>query len=388
MRMLSRHRRYLGALVAGIAGLLLLSNIIPDPLGRWQTRTVYNAAADLNTRFQQASRIAGEYLNDNFGFRASIPFALRNFREAVNSPDSNNVYVGRNGEFFWARQGTPEQSAGALLRVDDVERFVFMMGEMQRILGPRGTKVIVAMPPNAQSVELEELPEWMKDLDYPTTEYDLAMAGLHAMGVTTVDLRKVLREAPKPRFLQTDTHWNNRSSVIAFNATMVAAGHPDWQVNVDEAVGPAMSIPSGDLLRTMRMPPDIETTQYGVRVKMRSSAPRPDPALQHHNEHPAFRSIAYDYAKSGPRVLIMGDSFTAGLWAGLFVNSDVSVVGWMHASHEVNGSCDFNFTDVEKFAPDILIYARTERFFPCASDDWPVGLPKPSMRGWLKNVAP
>lgn len=388
MRMLSRHRRYLGAFIAGFVGLLLLSNLIPDPMGRWAQRTVYNPAADLNTRLQQGLRIAGEYLNDNFGFRASIPYALRSFRESVNSPDTNNVYTGRNGQFFWSRQGSPAQSAGALVRTSEVERFIFMIGEMQRILGPNGTKVIVAMPPNAQSVELEELPKWTELLNYPTTEYQLAMDGLRAEGVTVVDLRKVLRDAPKPRFLQTDTHWNQRSSLLAFNAVMEAAGKPGWQVDPAKAVGPATPRASGDLLRTMRMPPDIETTQFPVGVKMRASAPRADPALQHHNVHPAFRSIAFDYAKTGPRVLIMGDSFTAGLWPGLFVNSDASVVAWMHGSRQIAGSCDFNFTDIERFAPDILIYARTERFFPCKAGDWPVGLPQPSTRGWLKNTAP
>lgn len=388
MRMLSRHRRYLGAVVAGFTGLLLLSNVIPDPLGRWEARTEYNPSASWDVRLQQGLRIAGEYLNDNFGFRATIPLMLRNFREEVSSPDTNNVYTGRNGQFFWGREGAPFQSSGALVRTQDVERFVFMIGEMQRILGPRGTKIVVALPPNAQSVDLDELPPWHDALNYPTTEYQLALDGLRAEGVTTVDLREVLREAPKPRFLETDTHWNVRSSMLAFNAVMRAADKPGWQLDMNTMLGHMYEIPAGDLLRTMRMPPDIKTHNFAPNVPVRASAPRPDPALLHHNVHPAFRSVAFDYAKTGPRVLIMGDSFTGGFWANLFVNSDASVVAWMHASRLVTGSCDFNFTDIERFAPDILIYARTERFFPCAAGDWPTGLPRPGMRGWPEGAAP
>ncbi|WP_454916411.1 alginate O-acetyltransferase AlgX-related protein [Xanthobacter sediminis] len=389
MTLLSRHRHYLGALVAGFFGLLLLSNLIPDPLGGWKVRTPMEADWGLLKKVQVALRNAPAFLQDNFGFRATLPVLRRTIRAALDAPDSYPIYAGRDGQLFWGVERTPEQSAGAVVRAEAVARFVTMIGVMQRQLAPLGTKVVVALPPNAQSVELEALPAWTDLLRYPTTEYDMALGGLRAEGVIAVDLRQALRASPPPRYLLTDTHWNARSSVLAFNAVMVAAGHPDWQVDVNDVVGPLEPMGRrGDLLRAMRMPPEVKEEEFRIRLKDRAGDVRFDPALTHHNTHPAFRSIVRDYAPTGARVLILGDSFTAGLWQRLFINADVSVVGWMHAAHTVAGTCDFSFEDVRRFKPDLLIYARTERFFTCTPHAWPSGLPEPDPNAIPAGAAP
>lgn len=389
MTLLAHHRRYLGALVAGFFGFLLLSNAIPDPMANWNVRTPMDPQWGVLKKVQVALRNGPAFVQDNFGFRASLPVLRRALRHLIGAPDTAPVYAGRDGRLFWAMEQTPEQSAGALVRAGEVARFVSMIGVMQRQLAPLGTKVVVALPPNAQSVELEQLPSWTRFLAYPTTEYDLALGVLKAEGVTAVDLRQALRAGPEPRYLLTDTHWNARSSVLAFNAVMAAAGHPQWQLNAAEVVGPLQPLGRRtDLLRIMRMPPDAKEEDFAIRLKDRARGLRFDPALTHHNTHPAFRSTVLDYADKGARVLIMGDSFTAGLWQRLFVNADVSVVGWMHASHTVSGMCDFNFEDVQRFRPDLLIYARTERFFICPPDAWPAGLPEPDTNAIPAGAAP
>ncbi|MFG1318715.1 alginate O-acetyltransferase AlgX-related protein [Xanthobacter autotrophicus] len=387
MTLLSRSRRHVGLLVAGLFGFLLVSNLIPDPLASGQWRVPIPESFTWSQTLNYKFRNIGIYLQDNFGFRATLPILRRDLREVLGSPDSRPFYTGRDGQLFWGREQTPAQSAGALVRTANVERFVTMVGEMQRVLAPRGTRVVVAIPPNAQSVEVEALPNWYDALNYPTTEYDLALAGLKAEGVTTVDLRAVLKASARPRYLMTDTHWNSRSSVLSFNAVMVAAGHPDWQVDPAAVLGPSIPAARGDLLRTTRLPSKPESEEPFV-IKDRAAPARFDPALVHHNEHAAFKSLAYDYAPTGQRVLILGDSFTGGSWPRLFLNADVSVVAWIHESRRVTGSCDFNFDDVKAFAPDLIIMARTERFFPCYGDDWPVGLPRPWFHAVPKNVAP
>lgn len=388
MTLLSSHRRRLGLMVAGLFGLLLISNIIPDPLARWQFRTPIPLDWSFGQRASLMFRNLGGFIQDNTGFRASLPVLRRSVRAALGSPDSWPIYAGRDGQLFWGHESTPFQSAGALLRTEKVARYVSMLGEMQRALAPEGTRVVVAIPPNAQSVEKEALPVWTDALNYPTTEYDLALQGLKAEGVTTVDLRPVLRATPRPRYLITDTHWNLRSSVLSFNAVMAAAGHPDWQVDPAKVVGPLEPAPRGDLLRTMRMPTDLKEQNFRFIVPPGIPQPRPDPALAHPNPHPGFKSQVWDYGRKGPRVLIMGDSFTVGLWPQLFAGADVSAVGWMHASRRTTGNCDFDFGDVRAFRPDLLIVVRTERFIPCAAGDWPVGLPQPLASAVPRNAVP
>lgn len=301
MTMLSRNRRYLGLMVAGLFGFLLVSNLIPDPLASMQWRVKVPAEWSLDRKLNLWFRNIGSFVQDNFGFRATLPVLRRELRADLNSPDSKPFYAGRDGQLFWGRERTPSQSAGALVRAANVERFVDMIGEMQRVLAPRGTRIVVALPPNAQSVEVEALPAWNDLLDYPTTEYDLALAGLAARGVTAVDLRPVLKASPRPRYLLTDTHWNARSSILAFNAVMVAAGHPDWQVDPAAILGPLKPAARGDLLRAMRMPPEVKEEDFRLNLPGKASRPRPDPVLRTINEHVAFRSVVRDYAPTASR---------------------------------------------------------------------------------------
>lgn len=388
MPLLARHRRYLGILVVGLFGLLLVSNVIPDPMGRMTWREKVAPELPLDRKIGLWFRNLGTFLGDNFGFRASLPVLRREMREVLDSPDSRPFYVGRDGQLFWGHEQTPAQSAGALLRRANIARFVDMIGEMQQILEPLGTRMVVAMPPNTQSVELEALPEWNDGLNYRVTEYELVMSGLAARGVTTVDLRKVLREAPRPRYLLTDTHWNRRSSLLAFNAVMVGAGHPDWQVDPEKVLGPLEPASRGDLLRTMRMPPEVKEENFRLTLPTPEPPMRTDPALGTTNPVGNFASVVYDYAPKGMRVLIMGDSFTVGMWPKLFSNAPVKEVGWMHASARPTGNCDFDFDTVKRFAPDLLIYVRSERFVPCFGADWPTGLPRLWLNAVPRHAAP
>lgn len=167
MTLLSRPRRYIGVLVAGLFGFLLLSNLIPDPLASGQWRVPIPDSFTWSQTLNYKFRNIGIYIQDNFGFRATLPILRRDLREALGSPDSRPFYTGRDGQLFWGREQAPAQSAGALVRAANVERFVTMAGEMQRVLAPRGTRIVVAIPPNAQSVEVEALPHMVRRVELP-----------------------------------------------------------------------------------------------------------------------------------------------------------------------------------------------------------------------------
>lgn len=378
MPLLSRHRRYLGLLFVGILALLLLGNVVPDPLGRGIWRTKGSTPSNVWQQMIGNLQSAGLYLQDNFGFRASLPILRREVRDALASPDDRNIYMGRTGRLLWARENTPEQSAGALVRTEAVERFVRMVEIFQREMKPLGTKVVVAVPPNTQSVDLDALPAWQKDFKAKPTEYDLMLAGLKAGGITAVDLRAALKAAPfeGPRYLSSDSHWNNASSVYAFNATMVAAGHPDWQVDPKELIGPLVPMPGGDLTRSMRMAPDIADANYGLKFRPTEPAETRSPALKLTHEHPTFQPYVQHFADTGPRVLVIGDSFTAHIWTHFFAFTPVAEAAWMHFSRRTLGHCGFDVADIKAYKPDLVILARTERFFPCLNGAWPYNLPK------------
>ncbi|MGU3494890.1 alginate O-acetyltransferase AlgX-related protein [Xanthobacteraceae bacterium A53D] len=377
MPMLSRHRRYLGCVGIAVFALLLLGNLVPDPHGRGVWRASPVKPDNIWQEIHQTAQMYGLYFKDNFGFRASMPVLRRDLRQELDAPNDNNIYIGQNGRMFWARENTPEQSAGDLVRIKAVDRFIEMAAIIQRELKPLGTSIVVAIPPNTQSVELEDLPAWQSRTPRRPTEYDLLLAGLKADGVPAVDLRKAIREAPidGPRYLKTDSHWNTASSVYAFNATMVAAGHPDWQVNPAEVLGELVPSPMGDLTRTMRMAPPTADQNYRFRIKQPDVPNAPPADLKPRHEHPLFQPYMQRFRPEGPRVLVLGDSFTVHTWTRLFAYTPVAEAAWMHFSKRTLGHCDFDFADVKAYKPDLVILARTERFFPCLRDAWPAFLP-------------
>ncbi|MFG1411530.1 MAG: hypothetical protein ABII76_24460 [Pseudomonadota bacterium] len=375
MALLVSYRRYMGALVMGILTLLLLSNLIPDPLGFHTWRGLPREDAGFFQRLHGNLRSFGFYLQDNFGFRASMPVVRRTLRDLVWSPDTTILYIGPNGQMFWSGERAPEQTAGQLYRVHAVERFVALMKAMQDRL-PH-TKLVVAIPPNAQTVDVNDLPTWYKYVRPRPTEYSLMLADLQKDGITAVDLRAVLKAAPGVRhYLPNDTHWTHMSAAIAFNATMVAAGHPDWQVDLSKAVGPMEPIPQGDLARLLRIKTPLADENQRLNFDP-AWVKRPHPALRLKTESRQFTPYAIRFRESGPRVLVVGDSYTATQWPGLFGFTPVAEVGWMHFSRFSSGACDFDFADIRDFNPDVLIIARTERLFPCLKNKWPDNLPPP-----------
>lgn len=376
MTLLASHRRYMGLLVVGALVALLLSNLIPDPAGRGIWRGgVKPTNAPWYQKWHGKLQRFGLYFQDNFGFRATLPMARRALRQHLRSDDIRPIYVGRDGQLFTSLQQSAEQSAGILMRKGAVERFVALMAELQRHLMPLGTKLVVAIPPNAQSVDIEQLPTWQDKYPEPYTEYSMMLDALRSDGIIAVDLRKALRETPAPRrYLANDTHWTNLSSVLAFNATMRAAGHPDWQVNVSEVVGPMEPYGLGDLGRLLRRAPPLPSENQHLNFKP-DQPQLPIPGVTTHHQHHSFDPYLVKYADSGPRVMVLGDSFTVQVWTRLFAFTPVAEAAWMHFSKTTFGSCDFNFPDVVRFRPDLVIVARTERLFPCLNESWPSGLP-------------
>lgn len=369
----------MGLLVVGILTALVLSNLVPDPAGRgiWRGGAKTPDAPWYQQLHGRIQRL-GFYIGDNFGFRASLPLVRLKLREVFASPDLRPVYVGRDGQLFSTLQLAPEQSLGLLRRTAAVDRFVALMAAMDRHLAPLGSKLVVALPPNAQSVDLAFLPKWQDRFAPERTEYSMMLDALKADGIAAVDLRAVLRQAPHQRhYLANDTHWNNLSAVLAFNAVMRTAGHADWQVNVDQVVGPLIPTGIGDLGRVLRRPTPLPDENQQLNLK--PDLPRiPLPGATNRHEFKGFDPFVMRYGRSGPRVLILGDSFTINSWPRLFAFTPVSEVAWMHFSSFTLGACDFSFRDLMRFEPDLVIVARTERMFVCLRNAWPDGLPPPA----------
>lgn len=358
MPLLLRLRRWLAlfffaVLCLPMLGLLLMDLPAPEratlaPAARW---------------WKNASRHLDPYINDTFGFRGAVLAAHQRYLDFIGSPPSTRVLEGEDGRLFLRDNLTLEQSLGQIVRHGAIADFVAVMTSLEAQMTALGGRFVALIAPNAQTVMREHLPAYARYRVKTPTEYDLIDQRLRAEGVPFVDLRPLFEQAKKagPIYYRYDTHWNELGALIAFNAAMAAAGRPDLAFRPEDALGPIAVRPGGDLLRLAGIeqpsPPDIHY-QWKAPIADPPDLTPLAPSIVGEG-HPIFPSRGFETGHGGPRILVVGDSFTHRYWFGLLAARS-SAFAWAH--HQ---GCFFERGLIERFRPDILVYATAERFFPC-----------------------
>ncbi|MFG1480950.1 hypothetical protein V5F53_20170 [Xanthobacter sp. V4C-4] len=358
MPLLMKFRRFWAIFVVAVLCLPTIGFFTPDlpaplrsvaaPEARWWTK----AATRLDP-----------YINNVFGFRGAVLAAHGQYGRWIGSGKSR-VLKGEDGALFLKEDQALEQSLGQVLRPQAVAAAADVAARLDRMMQASGGRFVMISPPNSQTVNFELLPAYARKLKRAPTEADLLAQDLKARGVPFVDLRPLLIDAKAegPVYLRIDTHWNERGALIAFNAAMRAVGRPDLEVDPAEAIGEQVARTEGDLVRMAGMTRP-EKPDVGYRIKGPMAAqPGLSPltgVIAPVGPRDPFVPQVFTTGHAGPRIMVIGDSFTQGYWKGLLA-SRASAYAWIH-----HRRCRFDFADVERFKPDILIYAPTERGMPC-----------------------
>jgi alginate O-acetyltransferase complex protein AlgJ len=302
------------------------------------------------------------YLKDHFGLRQTLIAAHRELTKPMLGFGNDSVLVGRDGRMFFLGENTVRQSAGLLVRDQRVADATDMLVRMNDELQAQGIRFLVALPPNAATIYQDDLPLWAQNRGRPT-EYDMLLANLAAKGVTAVDLRPAVKNARTqgPAFYMHDTHWTFRGALVAYNAVVEADSHKDWRIEPASALGPMTLRNGGDLARILGAGDGV--SEYAETLTL----PHAKKVLQSSDLVGDFTETS---AKTGPTILILGDSFTAGFFPPMVLQHAGRVV-WM--SHMV---CGFDWDEVEKYRPDEVWWMPTERFLVCLPGAKPKGLPE------------
>lgn len=368
--MLNARRHYFGSIICVLIGLIFVGALMPDPLAEpaGTDPGVVPTRASLVKRLTATANAAKATFRERFGYSATLPFIRAWIDLQFSTSSTTNVFFGAKGQLFYNLEGATEQSAGRILRVGSVERFVDMADTINRLAIGMGAKFLVALPPNAQSVVLDVVPAWARA--NKATEYDLALALLRERNIQAVDLRDQLRGAGMT-YRRTDTHWNQLGALLAFNATMSAAGHPEWAIDPATALGPVGPVPGGDLARMLALQHYLIDENYPLSLPDQHLDWRPRDLVRSAAFMNVFNSYVLERKLTGERVLLLGNSFTQHLWEPMMRNTGAARIGWMH-----HALCRFDWRDVENFEPTLLILAPVEREIPCPPDAWPIGLPR------------
>lgn len=359
MALLRRHRRRLGPMIMTLLVLVMVGGFMPDPMSTPQP---------FNTMSLAAWR---DYFSDNFAYARSMPFLRGFILYALGTSSDPRVFIGRHAHLYYNAEDVVGQSTGTIYRPDEVRHFADVADALRQALAARGGKLLVLFPPNAQSVATHDLPSWWH-ISGPL-EYDLALRELRQRGIATIDLRASLAAMPgaDELYRRTDSHWRWKAALLAFNEAMRAIGHDAWSIDPATALSPLEPVPAGDLARLIGLQGYLSDADYSWRLPVSRPAWAPIDVLRSPPYAGVFDPYAFQRSGDGERLLVLGDSFTAGLWRAPLQHTNAARIGWMH-----HARCNFDYHDVERFHPTWVILAPTERYIPCSLRNWPRGLPR------------
>jgi len=358
MPLLLAFRRWWAVVFVGLLSLFTLGIVLPDLPAPLRTTIAPEAQW-----WENAAKRLDPYINDSFPFRGVVLAAHSAYGRWTGGGYSKRVLRGENA-LFLKEDFAVEQSIGQLVRPDDIANLGEVMADLQRTLAANGTRLVMVVPPNGPTTHFALLPDYVRALARSPTEYDLAAAELKRRGVPFVDLRPIFAEAMKsgPVHWRYDTHWNERGALLAFNAALAAAGRPDLQIDPAKALYPPEKWDGGDLLRLIgETKPKVQDLRYPMREIIQTPktlTPLPG-VMRPVSARDPFPPQAFSTGHEGPRIMVAGDSFTQHLWTGMLAHVSSAFAWTPHRG------CRFDLGAVERFKPDIFIYAPTERNMRC-----------------------
>lgn len=360
MGLLAPHRRWW--IVIALAALslpMLIQTLTPlETLSARENRRLAPPPAWPQTlaQWNALPKAVEAFITDHFGLRESLVRANAVLRYTLVSPTDLRVLYGRDRALFFNGDGMLEQSLGLMRRDAEIARFADFAAALYAKYHAAGIGFLVAIPPNSTSVVRDTIPRWFKP--QPPTEYDAMLPALAARGVPFADLRAAMLAAAErqPLFRRADTHWNRLGALIAYNALVGQLGKPDWRIDPQRVFRGFAQTKGGDLARMLGAPDDIADEDARIDLSSYGPAKLSERKLDTGRETGGFVT---DSDRSGPRVVVVGDSFTEHAWRDYF-GLHVSRLVWIH--HEM---CDFVPEVVAAQAPDIVILAPTERFMFC-----------------------
>src|SRR5262249_34274786 len=160
------------------------------------------------------------WFEDHFGFRSTL---VRWYGESrlfwLGVSPSSAVVIGRDGWLFYADDGAIEDYTNqAPLSSGELEDWRQTLTRTRDWLRARGIAYVFTIAPDKHVIYPEEMPSTLRRVR-PDSRSDQLHSMLCARtDVADVDVRPALfaAKARERIYFQTDTHWNNRGALVAY----------------------------------------------------------------------------------------------------------------------------------------------------------------------------
>jgi len=356
----SRRRGLAAMIVALLVVPALLMPVLPrKSVSPEENRTLAPAPTwpDSADSWRAAPRAVDAFLADHFGLREPLMRAASaGWRSLGGEAAGAQAVEGRDGWMFLA-DGLLASTGQSLdpARAADYASFVC---EAVRRLRAQGAKVAFSLAPSPGEIYPEAAPAWAGPARRPT-QYDLILARVEACGVPTVDLRPPLIAAKSQALVyrKLDTHWTLRGSLIAHNRLAERLGRPDWAVAPQDLQWGMVTLDNGDLPRLLDQDARSEIVEIHSLTALPPGARKvPLPDLEQGEMAP----FLVETGRSGPTVVVVGDSFTADPLPP-YLARVAGRVAWIHQSH-----CRLDWRIMTRLKPDYVVWLPAEREAACA----------------------
>jgi alginate O-acetyltransferase complex protein AlgJ len=301
-----------------------------------------------------------EFIQTHFGFRQDM-VEMNGDLKTYFSGRSPRVVAGSDNWLFITDGDVFSQITGQRVDVEAVGRLTAMMKRLTDDATRKGRQAVFAVAPEKQTIYRHKLPRWARKPP-ARTEHDVMLAQMHAAGINAVDLRPVLlsRVADRPIYWRGDTHWTEYGAVLGFNEILSPLGLAEHRIDAESAFGPERRANRrGDLVGMMGIKGEwVETHLPPVDPALLSHAPFERTVLRTVGRHETFRlrhKPGAPWAPTGPKVLVIGDSFTQSYFGPLFMRFASEFV-WTH--RRLNS---FEQDFIDEVDPDIIVFETVER---------------------------
>lgn len=164
----------------------------------------------------------GGYFEEHFAFRQELVAADSVLRgKVLGVSASDQVIVGKDDWLYYA--GTLNDYFGEnLMSERGLSNAVFNLGLMQQYIEGKGSKFVLTIAPNKNSVYSEYMPANYVKAD--ENNYSRMVPLLKEAGIHYVELSEMFQASKEPLYLQGDSHWNNKGALLVCKRLMDALG--------------------------------------------------------------------------------------------------------------------------------------------------------------------
>jgi hypothetical protein len=169
---------------------------------------------------------ATKYFEDHFAFRSRLVRWQAELRLAVHGTPSPDVFVGRDGWFFYAEDGAAQDYASQTpFAPDELELWRQTLQHTYDWLRRRGIAYVFVIAPDKHAVYPEFMPPAIARVRESRSEQLVAYLRAHT-DVPVADLRPALLAAKGGDRLyhRTDTHWNDRGAFVGYQEIVRVLG--------------------------------------------------------------------------------------------------------------------------------------------------------------------